>query len=76
MIRGKAIKRRERRNIELTTFPYPLELPVTTVPDPDPWDMIKIFHVDVIEVFKVSICFFSLLIMIIMSRFNKLYING
>ena len=54
MIRGKAIKRAERRNIEITTFPYP----VTTVPDPDPWNMIKIFHVDVIEVFKVSICFF------------------
>ena len=50
VIRGKAIKRRERRSIELTTFPYPLELPITTVPDP--WDMIKIFHVYVIEVFK------------------------
>jgi hypothetical protein len=42
VIRGKAIKRPESRNIELITVP-------------DPFDRKKIFDVDVIEVFKVCI---------------------
>jgi len=66
VIRGKAIKGPESRNIELTTVP-------------GPWGMLgrrnKIFYVNVIEVFKVCIWFF-LLIIIIMSIFYKLYING